>query len=312
MKLNRLIISLLVCGATLGMAAQENVELPVKPGTSTSTPPTLQPSTPTWSTPSMTPGYSQPEIPSLDLTPRDLADSIAAFNSENASGYAQPGATRYNFEMDPYSRNYSRSGMMAIGSGFLMGSSSYSAMPALGNIGTATLQWVQPLGERLIVGAGASGTKYHFDNRAWNDYSVFANARYTLSDHFAIKAWGSYSFAPLYHSMAAMPYVGTSNYGASLDMKLNGTLGLELGAQRYYDPLSGRWNTVPVIAPTINILGAPISIDLGGLVKNWLDKSNRKNNFFEPVDPMKPVDMKVAAPPGFNPHSPVRIPDALR
>lgn len=309
----RSLILLGVCAVTLGMAAQETVTVPVKPGTSKSTPPTLQPSTPTWSTPALTPGYSQPEIPSLDLTPRSLADSIAAFNSESQSGYGEPVANKYNFEMDPYSRNYSRSGVIATGGGgFLMGSSSYSAMPAMGNIGTATLQWVQPLGERLTVGVGASGTKYHFDNQAWNDYSVFANARYTLNGHFALKAWGSYSFAPLYHSMAAMPYVGTSNYGASLDMRMNKTLGLELGAQRYYDPLSRQWKTVPVIAPTVYVLGAPISIDLGGMVKNWLDKSNRKNNFYEPVDPMKSFDGKVAAPPGYNPHSPVRIPDALR
>ncbi len=302
-----------MCAVALCVMAQENVTTPIKPGTQPSTPPTLQPSTPTWSTPSVTPGYTKPETPTLDLTPKDLADSIAAFNAESSSGYTQPSDSKYNFEMDPYSRNYSRSGvMMTKWGGYLAGGSSFSAMPALGNIGKASLQWVQPLGERLTVSVGASGTKYHFDNQAWNDYSVFASARYRLSDHFALKAWGSYYFNPLYHSMGAMPYIGSSNYGASLDMKMNETLGLELGAQRYYDPLSGRWITVPVIAPSINILGAPISIDLGGLVKNWLDKSNRDNRFNQAIDPMSPVDVKVAAPAGFNPHSPVRIPDALR
>lgn len=306
-----------VCAVSLTMAAQETAPTPLKldAGKSSVQPLPDVPVTPTWSTPALAPDFQSLSLPSrLNLTPQSLSDSIAAYSFAASAGQIMPGKPHYDFSMDPYSRNWMRSGVMAMpGGGYLVGSGSYSAMPALGNVGQATLQWVQPLGERLTVAVGAGGTKYHFDRRAWNDYSVFAKARFALSDRFALKAWGSYYIHPLYHSMAAMPYVGSSNYGASLDTKFTDLLGLELGAQRYMDPLTGRWRTVPVIAPSVNLGGQVLSIDLGGLVKSLFDSS--KDTF----DPMKSYDprstgtnVNMPAPPGFNPHSPVRIPDALR
>lgn len=290
-------------------AGQENVSVNVSPLPERQSNFNLTPETPSLTGPSINPGYSSPLIPSQGITPMSLADSIM---SSKASGdYIDLASSRpkYDFRMDPYGGNWSRSGIMAMpGGGYLAGSGGFLAMPALGNIGAATLQWVQPLGDRMTVSMGVTGSKYHIGRDAWNDYGVSASMRFGLSRRLSLKAWGNYSLHPVFHSMAAMSCVGTSNYGASLDMRMTDLLGLELGAQRFYDPLSRRWKTVPVIAPSINILGAPISIDLGGLVGNLLGGNH---NDYAPIDPMKPVDMK-AAPPGYNQFSPVRIPDALR
>lgn len=255
------------------------------------------------------PGFQSTTPSPVAIAPAySLKDSIAAYGEGNTFGMLSSMSQQYDFRMNPYGNDWSRGGVMAMpGGGFLTGSSSFTAMSALGNVGAASLTWMQPLGDRLTVAVGVSANKYHFDRSAWNDYGVFASARYHINSQLALKAWGSYYMQPLYHTMAVMPYVGTSNYGASLDMRMSEHWGMELGAQRQYDPFSQRWRTLPVIAPKFYIAGSPISIDLGGIVGNLLDSRNNKD-----IDPMKPVDMNGTKPPGFNPHSPVRIPDALR
>ena len=323
----RLVILLVACVVTVTVAAQENVQLKVNPVKGSKEQPTLSvPVKPTGLFSTITPVTPSFESPKLDINPHDLIDSLAVYNAYmNLAGTLAPNEKpQYDFSRDPYSRNWSRSGVIAMaGGGYLVGSGSYEAMPALGNIGTASLTWVQPLGDRLTVSAGLTGNKYHFDRSIWNSYGAFANARFRLSNHFAIKAWGSYYANTQFHSMAAMPYMGISNYGASVEMMATDNVGLNLGAQRYYDPFSRRWHTVPVIAPIINVLGQPLSIDFGGLLGNLFESWSSKSKYNEPIDPMKSYDPKCGTnfnsslpvapvPPGFNPHSPVRIPDALR
>ncbi|MCQ2288733.1 MAG: hypothetical protein MJZ74_06505 [Muribaculaceae bacterium] len=339
MKLRYYILAA-TCAVGLSSWSQETAPVKVTPDGNnkslTTTPGTglqVQPLTPELSTPVVPPSLS-PLSPSLTpgTTPFGIdlgsntnysADSIAAYSASiNGSEMQVQERPQYNFRMNPYSLNYSRSGMMMLGDGsLLVGAGSFQAMPALGNVGHASLAWYKPLGDRLMVGVGMTGNKYHFDRNAWNDYGFNANASFKLSDRFSLKAWGQYYLNQRYHTMAAMPFMASSNYGASVDMKLSSLVGLELGAQRYYDPYSGRWKTVPVIAPSINVNGQPLSIDFGGLVGSLIESlvdKNRKYN--EPIDPMKSYDpkqgmnmnVKTPVPPGFNPYSPVRIPDALR
>ena len=55
-----------------------------------------------------------------------------------------------------------------------IGAGSFTAMPGLGNVGSANVSFTQPIGERLVVTAGLSGNKYHFGRDAWNDYGIYA------------------------------------------------------------------------------------------------------------------------------------------
>ena len=303
-----------VCAVAVTAVAQDFV--PLKVDFDRRVAPLMKPSQPTWSTPVL-PNSTLPESPKLDLG-ESFADTLALWNNANMSHDAQPNRSHYYFRMDPYSNNYSRGGVIAMGGGgYLMGASSYSAMPALGNVGSASLHWVQPLGERLVVAAGASGEKYHFDRDAWNAYAVSAAVRFHFTDRLSLNAWGNYAFNQRFHSMAAMPYIGTSEYGGSLSMQMSQRFGMELGVRRYYDTYTGQWRTVPVIAPSLNIFGAPISVDLGGLVMSIIEGALKKDKYSNsPVkigvgDGPSPMQMK-SVDAGFNPHSPVRIPDALR
>jgi hypothetical protein len=186
----------------------------------------------------------------------------------------------------------------------------------MGNATSASVAITMPVGDRLAVTAGLTGSKYHFDRSAWNDYGVFGNATFRLNDRLSLNAFGQYYINQRYHSIAAMPFLGSTSYGGTLGWRASDHFSLDVGARRLYDPYTGRWLTMPIVQPTINLLGAPISFDAGPLIYQLLDNllgSGKKNRDWG--DPRyRPVTAPgaVMSQPGFNPNSPVPIPDAFR
>ena len=173
-----------------------------------------------------------------------------------------------------------------------------------------------PMGDRFQLTAGVTGSKYHFDNAAWNDYGVFANASFRLTDRFSLNAFGQHYMDQRHHSVAAMPFLGSSSYGGTIGWRASDNFALDVGARRIYDPFTRTWRTLPVVQPTINLFGAPISFDAGPLIYQILDymlgsgKSSSKwdDPRYRPVT----IPNAVTTQPGFNPNSPVPIPDAFR
>lgn len=254
----------------------------------------------------------------LEWRTAPLTDSLRAYDRMDLKmGYSFPTHSMrdYNFVMDPYSRNWSSAGVIAnVGTGYLAGAGGYTAMPGLGNVGTASVSFTQPMGERLVVTAGLSGNKYHFGNAAWNSYGVFGNASYRLNDRLTLNAFGQYYRNPMLGSVAAMPYMQDTRYGGTLGIKMSETVSLDVGAQRYYDPYLRQWKTVPIVAPTVTVMGQPLSLDVGGLLYQVLDYvfggSKGGNGYGSHLPDFKQGQGPV--PAGFNPNSPIRIPDALR
>jgi len=254
----------------------------------------------------------------LEWRTAPLTDSLRAYDRMDLKmGYSFPthSVRDFNFVMDPYSRNWSSAGVIAnVGTGYLAGAGGYTAMPGLGNVGTASVSFTQPMGERLVVTAGLSGNKYHFGNAAWNSYGVFGNASYRLNDRLTLNAFGQYYRNPMLGSVAAMPYMQDTRYGGTLGIKMSETVSLDVGAQRYYDPYLRQWKTVPIVAPTVTVMGQPLSLDVGGLLYQVLDYvfggSKGGNGYGSHLPDFK--QGKGPVPAGFNPNSPIRIPDALR
>jgi len=252
----------------------------------------------------------------LDYRMSGLADSMAIYQQgwDNSQPSSLP---RFNYDTNPYSRDRSSSGVITrVGNGFLTGAGAHTTYPGLGNTTSASVAITMPVGDRLAVTAGLTGSKYHFDRSAWNDYGVFGNATFRLSDRLSLNAFGQYYVNQQYHSIAAMPFLGTSSYGGTLGWRASDNFTLDVGARRLYDPYTGRWRTMPIVQPTINLLGAPISFDAGPLIYQVLEHvfgSGKKSRDWG--DPRyRPVTAPgaVMSQPGFNPNSPVPIPDAFR
>ena len=252
----------------------------------------------------------------LDFNANRLADSLAIYQQgwRDTRLNTMP---HFSYDTSPYSRDWSSSGVITrVGSGYLTGSSSHTTNLGMGNMASANVALTMPMGDRFQVTAGVTGSKYHFDRNAWNDYGVFGSASYRLNSRLSLTAFGQYYVNQRFHSISAMPFLGISSYGGTLGWKASDNFSLDVGTRRIYDPYTGRWLTLPVVQPTINVLGAPISFDAGPLIYQLLDGlfgSGKKGR-----DWGDPRYRPVAAPgavmnqPGFNPNSPVPIPDAFR
>ena len=244
-----------------------------------------------------------------------LSDSLAIYQQQWRT--AHPALPRFSYDTSPYSHDWSSGGVITrMGGGYLTGAGSHTTYPGMGNMASASIAFTMPMGDRFQFTAGLTGSKYHFDRAAWNDYGVFGNASFRLNDRLSLNAFGQYYVNQQFHSVAAMPFLGSSSYGGTLGWKASDSFSLDVGARRIYDPYTGRWRTLPVVQPTFNLLGAPISIDAGPWIYQLLDGLlNGGKNSKDWGDPKyRPVTAPDAVrnQPGFNPNSPVPIPDAFR
>ena len=316
------VFSILITMLALTCAAQENQALKLQFDQSKISPQFTMPELPTSITPAtpISPTFNA-NLPTaadlrLDYRMSRLTDSLAIYQQDwrNNRMSALP---QFRFDTNPYSRDWSSGGVIArVGGGYLTGAGSHTTYLGMGNMSSASVAFTMPMGDRFQVTAGLTGSKYHFDRNAWNDYGVFGNASFRLNDRLSLNAFGQYYVNQRYHSIAAMPFLGSSSYGGTLGWRASDNFSLDVGARRIYDPYTGRWRTLPVVQPTINLFGAPISFDAGPLIYQLLDNlfgSGKKDRDWG--DPRyRPVSAPgaVISQPGYNPNSPVPIPDAFR
>ena len=252
----------------------------------------------------------------LDSYINRLSDSLAIYQ-QDWNENRMSALPRFRYDTNPYSRDWSSSGVIArIGGGYLTGAGSHTTYLGMGNTASASVAFTMPVGDRFQVTTGLTGSKYHFDNHAWNDYGVFGNASFRLNSHLSLNAFGQHYVNQRYHSVAAMPLLGSSSYGGTLGWRASDNFSLDVGARRIYDPYTGKWRTLPVVQPTFSLFGAPISFDAGPLIYQVLDYMFGSGKKYR--DWGDPRYRPVTAPgaiinqPGFNPNSPVPIPDAFR
>ena len=313
------VISIIMAMAALLGAAQENQMLKLQFDQSKISPQFTMPELPAVTMPvtNIKPTFSiiHPTAAELKLDNYDrFADLLAIYQREWRPTANVP---RFRYDTNPYSRDWSSSGVITrVGGGFLSGAGSHMTYPGMGDMASASVAMTMPMGERLQVTAGITGSKYHFDHNAWNDYGVFGNASFRINDRLSLNAFGQYYVNQRFHSVAAMPFLGSSSYGGTLGWKASDNFSLDVGARRIYDPYTGRWRTLPVVQPTFNLLGAPISFDAGPWIYQLLDGllngGKKSQDWGDPRYRPVSVPNAVTSQPGFNPNSPVPIPDPFR
>lgn len=252
----------------------------------------------------------------LDYETSRLTDSLAIYQ-QDWSGNRANAQPNFRYDTNPYSRDRSTGGVITrLGGGFLTGSGSHLTYPGMGDMSSASLAFTVPMGDRVQVTAGVTGSKYHFDRNAWNDYGFFGNASFLLNERFSLNAFGQYYINQQYHSVATMPFLSSSSYGGTVGWQASELFSLDVGARRIYDPYTGQWRTLPVVQPTLNIFGAPISFDAGPLIYQVLDhlfgNGKHQKDWGDPKYRPVAAPNSVTSQPGYNPNSPVPIPDPFR
>lgn len=314
------LVTILVAMLALVGMAQENQPIRLQFDQSKISPQFTQPELPGVVMPvtNMKPSFNA-SLPSaadikLDYKGR-FADSLAIYQSDwNRTPVSLPA---FRYDVSPYARDWSSGGVITrVGGGFLTGAGSHTTYLGLGEMANASVAFTMPMGDRFQLTAGVAGSKYHFDRAAWNDYGVFGNASFRLNDRLSLNAFGQYYVNQQFHSVAAMPFMGSSSYGGTLGWRASDNFALDVGARRIYDPYTGRWRTLPVVQPTFNLFGAPISFDAGPLIYQVLEYmfggGKKSRDWGDPKYRPVTVPSAVSSQPGFNPNSPVPIPDVFR
>ena len=147
---------------------------------------------------------------------------------------------------------------------------SLSHMPGLMGIEEGGLNVVQNFGN-LTIGAGVSMSKYAYFGGMRRQTGFHGNAQWRFNDALSLRVFGSYYGRGSFTTAAMSGYMGSSSYGAALRIDASEKWGMDIGAQRVYNVMSGRWETVPIAKPFFKINGKEaIGIDVGGILHELL------------------------------------------
>ena len=63
--------------------------------------------------------------------------------------------------------------------------------------------------------------------------------------------------------------------------------GADVGVKRYLNPITGRWNTDPIVSPFLKVGKQKWDFDIGGLLRDLI--FGKRNNMIPMTPPMKPA-----------------------
>ena len=183
------------------------------------------------------------------------------------SSYAVTGSNSHLiWQRNMFAGDFSREGIIADWyDGHVSGYSGMSTQPMLGSARWAGAAVTQNFGEHWQASTGITFNKYAVPWNAFNTYSFNGQLMYTLNSNVSVSAFGIYESAPFFsHSNSNR---ASMLYGGYLTLKTNNDKwGVDMGAQTYRDPATGRSATLPIFRPFYNLNGQKLGFDLGGLL----------------------------------------------
>lgn len=129
---------------------------------------------------------------------------------------------------------------------------------------------------------------------------------YSFNRNVSLHAFGGLTY---YGFLSSGPGLSGYYYGGFFTLNTNNQKwGVDLGARSVYNPMTGRWETIPIAMPYYNLGGSKLGVDLGGIVYSLLrsaanskNRTNMNNTDFDPKGGpfilVPPVDVK----PKINP-----------
>lgn len=139
-----------------------------------------------------------------------------------------------------------------------------SSLPGIGRINEASVSWKHQSGSRLSLQAALVATQLNMLFFHRHVLELKAQMDYHLSNHLSLHLFGSYDTGNPYN-----PY--GRQWGGSLDWQINDRFGLEGGVRRSYNAITGRWETLPIVAPYYNFNDKfRLQIDVGPLIQQLI------------------------------------------
>lgn len=143
--------------------------------------------------------------------------------------------------------------------GTLSGSGKQTSVPGIGRINNASLSYQHAFNQQLALQLSVDAMKMnkaHFTGQA---FSTSGALLYRPAERVALKLFGTYDIGDPYG-------MSTHSYGATVAFDMSERFSLEMGVQRYYDAMRGRWETVPVMIPSYRFEKFTLGLDIGGIL----------------------------------------------
>lgn len=156
--------------------------------------------------------------------------------------------------------DFSTSGILKqFPNGALFGSGQQTSLPGLGRFNEASLGYLHTFNPRLALQINVDAMKMNMSHITRQAFSTSGALTYQISDHVGFKVFGTYDIGNSYG-------MSTHSYGASMTFDMSERFSLEAGVERYYDPMRGRWETVPVLIPYYRFNKFTLGLDVGGIL----------------------------------------------
>lgn len=114
-------------------------------------------------------------------------------------------------------------------------------------------------------------------------YGFSGTVGYDLSEHVTLHAFGYYYVNQMLVGPAMSPFVNTTTFGGFADIRVSKNFGTNLGVRRYLNPMTGQWETAPIVSPYIKFNnGAKFELPLGDLLKEIILRRQDHQREFRP------------------------------
>lgn len=163
-------------------------------------------------------------------------------------------------------------------------------MPGLLDLNTGSLALHQDFG-RLHMTFSANANKYWMPMQSMltTQYGFSGHVSYDVNEWMVLHAFGNYYLGDLRMPPAISPYAYSTSYGGYADVRFGEHWGANLGAQRYLNPMNGRWETDPIVTPYYKFNnGAKLELPLGHLLKEIIWGSPNDGPIMMPPMPPRP------------------------
>lgn len=201
--------------------------------------------------------------------PKQSADSTIRFSLQKPSLIVP----YYTNPSPMFKGDYSTAGALFTHRyGILMGAGGQTTLPGIGRSNVASLSYLHAFNDRWTMQVGVDADKMLMSHFTGQSFGASGMLSYQATDRLAFHVFGGYN-------SGYVPGMQSYRYGGSMAMDITERFGMEMGVQRYYNPMQGRWETVPIATPYYRFNnGAKVGFDVGGLLYQIFHSASFKKN----------------------------------
>ena len=180
----------------------------------------------------------------------------------------------------------------------------FNTMPGMMDVESGRLTFHQFIGDRFMFEVSGLANKYWMPGQfsLQKQFGVGGSIGYQLSPYISLHAFGTYYGNTPMVGPAMYPYMNMSEFGGFANIRISSRFRTEVGVRRYFSPLTGRWETDPIIRPYVKV--GRSKTEIGGIDFGYLLKAliigSREKQMQQQMAP--PVPGAVPPPPPTGVH----------